>query len=70
MSFDQNQYKKEFEKEKYAILKVRIPRSKKEILDGLTETTGKSINRIFVESVEKTHHVDLTIVESELKQSK
>lgn len=70
MAFDSNKYKREFEKEKYAILKVRIPKPKKEILEGLTDTTGKSINRIFVEAVEKVHNVDLTIVESELEQSK
>lgn len=68
MAFNSNQYKREFEKEKYAHFKIRIPKSKKEEIDHLMAITGKSANRLFVEAVEKLHHVDLTIVESELEQ--
>ena len=69
MAFDANKYKREFEKEKYANFKVRIPKSKKAEVEHLTAITGKSANRLFIEAVEKLYHVDLTIVESEFEQS-
>ena len=69
MAFDANKYKREFNKEKYTEFKIRIPKSKKVEIEHLMAITGKSANRLFVESVEKTYHVDLTIVESELEQS-
>ena len=62
MAFDANKYRRDFEKEKYAVVKVRIPKQKKPVLDELAEATGKSINRIFIDAVEKVHGVDLTIV--------
>lgn len=63
-----NEYKKQYDKAHYSEIKIRIPKDKKPIIDTLVETTHKSINRIFVEAVEKVHNVDLTIVESKLKQ--
>ena len=69
MAFDANKYKREFDKEKYANFKIRIPKSKKEEIEHLMAITGKSANRLFVDAVEKLYHVDLTIVESELEQS-
>ena len=69
MAFDANQYKNQFNKETYANFKIRVPKSKKQVIDDLAQSTGKSINRLFIEAVEKMHHVDLTIVESELMQS-
>ena len=69
MAFDANKYKRDFNKEKYAEIKIRIPKSKKSELDALVASTGKSANRIFIDAVEKIHNVDLTIVESDLKQS-
>lgn len=69
MAFDANQYKNQFNKDTYANFKIRVPKSKKQVIDELAQLTGKSINRLFVEAVEKMYHVDLTIVESELMQS-
>ena len=69
MAFDATKYKNDFAKERYASIKVNIPKAKKQVLKDLSETTGKSINRIFIEAVERVHNVDLTIVESELMQS-
>ena len=66
--FDATKYKTQYNKEKYYNAKIKIPKEKKEVLDALVETTGKSINRLFVEAVEKQHNVDLTIVEERLKQ--
>ena len=70
MAFDSNAYKNKFNKEKYANYKIRIPKEKKSVIDDLIISTGKSVNRIFIEAVEKVHYVDLTIVESELEQFK
>lgn len=66
--FNQNQYKQKHDKESYHHIRLRIPKEKKIIIDELMETTGKSINRLFIEAVEKVHNVDLTIVEEKLKQ--
>lgn len=70
MAFDSNAYKNQFNKDKYANYKIRVPKEKKSVIDDLVISTGKSINRIFVEAVEKIYHIDLTIVESELEQFK
>ena len=66
--FDQTKYINEYKKAHYATIKVNIPKDKKLILQELSKTTGKSINRLFIEAVEKVHNVDLTIVESKLRQ--
>ena len=60
MPFDAQKYNNEFNKKAYYEVKVRLPKSKKEVMEALTETTGKSINRIFIEAVEKQYGVDLT----------
>lgn len=62
-----NQYRNAFNKERYADIKLRIPKSKKPCLDALVECTGKSANRLFIEAVEKVYNIDLTIVEEQLK---
>ena len=60
MAFDSNKYKQQYSKEKYASVKVNIPKAKKKIIDELAATTGKSINRLFIEAVERVYQVDLT----------
>ena len=66
--FDPTRYKSEYNSQNYSNLKIRIPKEKKAVIDALVESTGKSINRLFIEAVEKHYKVDLTIVESKLKQ--
>lgn len=66
--FDSNKYKSSYNAQNYYGIKIRLPKEKRDIIDELTKTTGKSINRIFIEAVEKQHNVDLTIVEEKLKQ--
>ena len=66
MAFNATKYKNDFAKERYASVRLNIPKCKKQVLTELSETTGKSINRLFIEAVERVHNVDLTIVESEL----
>ena len=65
---DVQKYRNKFNRENYYEVKVRLPKEKKQVMEELAETTGKSINRIFIEAVEKQHNVDLTIVEEKLKQ--
>ena len=65
---DVQKYRNKFNRENYYEVKVRLPKEKKQVMEELAETTGKSINRIFIEAVEKQHNVDLNIVEEKLKQ--
>lgn len=64
----QNQYKKAHDKESYYHIRLRVPKEKKAVVDELIETTGKSINRIFIEAVEKVYRVNLTLAEDEIWQ--
>ena len=59
-------YKNEYNKNNYFQVAIRIPKEKKEVIEMLTETKHKSVNRLFIEAVEKQYGVDLTIVESKL----
>lgn len=61
------QYKNEFNKNNYFTVSLRIPKEKREVLQMLTETKHKSVNRLIIEAIEKQYNVDLTIVESKLK---
>lgn len=65
--FDQQKYKNDYNKEKYATLKLTIPKEKKPILTDLAKIHNKSMNRIIIDALEKTYNIDLTIVESQLK---
>lgn len=66
--FDAQKYSNQYNKNNYYEVKVRLPKDKKQTMKELSERTGKSINALFVEAVEKQHGVDLTIVEEKLKQ--
>lgn len=66
--FDANQYKNQYNKDNYYSVKLRIPKEKKELIEALAKSTDKSINRLFIEAVEKQYHIDLTIIEEKLKQ--
>lgn len=59
-------YINQYNRNNYIRVGVRIPKEKKEVLDQLLETTGKSINRLFIDAVEKQYNVDLTLVMSKL----
>lgn len=60
----------EYNKANYERIYIRVPKTKKAILEELSRTTGKSINRLAIDALEKTYNIDLTIVESKLRQSK
>lgn len=64
---DMQKYKNEFNKNNYFTVTLRIPKEKREVLQMLTETKHKSVNRLIIEAIEKQYHVDLTIVESKLR---
>ena len=63
-------YKNEYNKENYSRISATIPKEKKEIIAELMKKHNKSVSRLIIEALEKTYHIDLTIVESKLKQSK
>lgn len=62
------EYKNNFEKTNYYKITLRLPSEKKEVMQELVETKHKSINQLIIEAIEKQYHVDLTIVESKLKE--
>ena len=66
--FDAQQYSNKYNRETYYEVKVRLPKEKKQVMKELSELTGKSINTIFIEAVEKQHNVDLTLVREKLEQ--
>lgn len=61
-------YKNEYVKKTYARIPINIPKEKKAVLEELAMKYDKSINRIFIDAVEHVYGVDLTLVESKLKQ--
>lgn len=65
---DVQEYRNKYNRETYYQIKVRLPKEKKEIMESLSEKTGKSINRIFIEAVEKVYRVNLTLAEDEIWQ--
>lgn len=67
--FDVKKYKAKFEKENYYKPTIRLPKEKKEVIEAVALKTGKSISLLFTEAFEKQYSVDLTIVESKLKDS-
>ena len=62
-------YVQSWVKDNYYTAKVQIPKEKKEVLQELAQATGKSINRLFIDAVEKQYHVDLTFTDKRLGQS-
>lgn len=62
--FDQAEYIRQYKKDHYYQFKVNIPKEKKIILEALSETTHKSINRLFIEAVERQYGVKLTFTEN------
>jgi hypothetical protein len=66
--FDAQQYKNEYNKNNYERIYIRVPKSKKEVLEELSKNHNKSINRLTIEALEKTYNIDLTIVESKLTE--
>ena len=65
---DMQKYKNQFDKDSYYKISLRIPKEKREVMQMLTETQHKSVNRLIIEAIEKQYHVDLTIVESKLRE--
>lgn len=62
------QYKNEFNKNTYKTYTFRIPKEKEKVMQELSEIKNKSINQLIIDAIEKQYHVDLTIVESKLKE--
>ena len=64
---DIQKYKNDFNKNNYKTYSFRIPKEKQEVMSMLAETHNKSINYLIVRAIEKQYNVDLSIVESKLK---
>lgn len=64
---DMQKYRNDYNKNNYFKVALRIPKEKREVLQMLTETKHKSVNRLIIEAIEKQYNVDLTIVESKLR---
>lgn len=60
MAFDQVAYNNEYNKRAYEEIKIRVPKGKKNLLKEYAKKTGKSVNAIFIESVEAQHGIDLS----------
>lgn len=56
-------------KDNYYTAKVQVPKEKKEVLQELSKATGKSINRLFIDAIEKQYNVDLTLTDKRMGQS-
>ena len=61
-------YQIKYQKDHYYRISLRLPLEKKEVMQELSETKHKSVNQLIIEAIEKQYHVDLTIVESKLKE--
>ena len=70
MAFNQQEYINKYLRDNYYKPTIRVPKSKKEIIEKVVLKTGKSVNQLFIEAFEKQYKVDLTIVESKLIDSK
>ena len=61
-------YQINYEKNNYYRVSLRLPIEKKEVMQELSETRHKSVNQLIIDAIEKQYHVDLTFVESKLKE--
>lgn len=59
---EESKYKKinEYNKDHYFKLAIRIPKSKRDELDVLSQKLGKSVNALFIEAVEAQYGIDIT----------
>ena len=70
MAFDQSKYISGFLSENYDEVKFRVPKGKRVILrdiakeKNILDTKGKvSLNRMIIEALEQTYHIDLSRLE-------
>lgn len=63
-----NDYRNKFDKNSYYKIVLRMPKEKKAVMQELSEIKHKSINQLVIDAIEKQYHVDLTFVESKLKE--
>lgn len=59
MPFDQKQYDNEYKKAHYDIIKLRMPKGKKELIKAIAEREGKSSNQLILECLEDCLVLDL-----------
>lgn len=59
-SFDKAEYDKQFLKDNYDTIALRIPKGRKNDLKILAALHDTSVNRLIVEAIESYYHVDLS----------
>lgn len=60
MAFDQNKYKKEYGKQNYDRIKLRVPINKQSQIKNLSIKLGISVSQLIIRALEKTYLLDLT----------
>lgn len=55
----------EYNKQNYYTITVRVPKSKKELLQKLAHEERRSINQIAIYAIEKYYNIDLTTIEED-----
>ncbi len=59
-AFDKSEYDKQFLRDNYDTIALRIPKGKKNDLKKLAEIHGISVNRLIVEAIESYCKIDLS----------
>lgn len=60
MSFDENAYKNEFNRQNYDRIGVQIPKGKKALLKAYAEKQGISVNALITQAVEEYTGIPLS----------
>lgn len=59
-TFDKAEYDKQFLKDNYDSIALRIPKGRKDDLKRLATLHNTSVNRLIVEAIESQYHIDLS----------
>lgn len=60
MAFDQVEYKNQYNKENYDIVRFTVPKGKREVLKGRAQELGISVSELVVRALEKQYLLDLS----------
>ena len=61
MGFDQDKYKKEFQKQNYGRIEVIVPKGKKAELQDYAKCNGVSLNKLILQALEEKTQIDLSM---------
>lgn len=60
MAFDQVEYKNQYNKENYDIVRFTVPKGKREVLKRRAQELGISVSELVVRALEKQYLLDLS----------